>query len=174
MSRAQSYAEAVLAIGRAEGDVGSVESDVHAFANAVSGNTSLQDTLNDSAIPAANRMQVVEDLLAGKAGKASTAAISMIVGAGRAGDLPEIARSLSGMIAGERGASYAEVRSAVPLSDDQISRLEAALTKKTGRDVSVRVTVDESVVGGLVTQIDDTVIDGSVRRRLSQMRETLA
>ena len=170
MSRAEDYAEAVLAIGRAEGDVARLESDLHAFSTVLSGSAELQNSLGDSSIPAANRQQVVEDILEGKASKASAAAISMIVGAGRAADLPEIARSISSALAGARGSAYAEVRSAVPLSADQVSKLEAALSKKTGRPVTARVTVDPSVVGGLVTQIDDTVIDGSVRSRLAQVK----
>jgi F-type H+-transporting ATPase subunit delta len=173
MSRAEDYAEAVLAIGRAEGDQSRLESDLHSFATVLAGSAELQNSLGDTTIPAANRQQVVEDVLDGKASKASTAAISMIVGAGRAADIPEIARALSSRMAGQRGEAYADVRSAVPLTDDQVQRLEAALTKQAGRDVTVRVTIDPSVVGGLVTQIDDTVIDGSVRRRLTQMRESL-
>ena len=174
MSRAEDYAEAMIAIGNAEGDAASIEADLHAFSTAVAGSADLQNTLSDSSVPAARRQQIVEDLLAGKASKASAAAISMIVGAGRASDLPEIARVMSSRMAGNRGSAYAEVRSAVELSSDQLQRLEAALSKKAGRPVSARVTVDPTVVGGLVTQIDDTVIDGSVRRRLTQMRETLA
>ncbi len=174
MSRADHYANALIAVGNAEGDAAVVEADVHAFANAVAGSPELQNALTDSSMPAANRQQIVEDLLAGKASKASAAAISMIVGAGRAGDLPEIARALSSKLAGGRGAAFAEVRSAVPLSEEQTKRLEDALTAKVGRPVTVRVTIDPTVVGGLVTQIDDTVIDGSVRSRLNQMRETLA
>lgn len=174
MSRVDHYANAVLEIARAEGAEAAVESDLHAFANAVSGSQELQTTLTDSSIPASARQQVVEDVLSGKANKASQAAISMIVGAGRGSDLGEIAKALSSQLAGSRGASFAEVRSAVALSDEQVARLEAALSKKIGRPVSVRVTVDPSVVGGLVTQIDDTVIDGSVRRRLTNMRESLA
>ena len=174
MSRSQYYADALIALGNAEGDPWGLEADLHAFANAVAGSPELQNSLSDSSVPAANRAQVVEDLLAGKASKASAAAISMIVGAGRAGDLPEIARAMSSKMAGGRGAAYAEVRSAVPLSDEQKQRLEKALSDKVGRPVTARVTIDPTVVGGIVTQIDDTVIDGSVRRRLNQMRETLA
>lgn len=174
MSRAEHYADALIALGNAEGDASGLEADLHAFANAVAGSSDLQNSLSDSSVPAANRAQVVEDLLAGKASKASAAAISMIVGAGRAGDLPEIARAMSSKMAGGRGAAYAEVRSAVPLSDEQKQRLEKALSDKVGRPVTARVTIDPTVVGGIVTQIDDTVIDGSVRRRLNQMRETLA
>ena len=104
MSRADHYADALLAVGNAEGDPSGLEASVHAFANAVAGSGELQDSLADSSIPAASRQQVVEDILEGKASRAATAAISMIVGAGRAGDLPEIARELSSKIAGGRGA----------------------------------------------------------------------
>jgi F-type H+-transporting ATPase subunit delta len=46
------------------------------------------------------------------------------------------------------------------------------LAKNTGKQVEVVVIVDPTVLGGLVTQIGDTVIDGSVRQRLSQLRES--
>jgi F-type H+-transporting ATPase subunit delta len=46
------------------------------------------------------------------------------------------------------------------------------LAKKTGKQIEVVVDVDPSVLGGIVTQIGDTVIDGSVRQRLSQLRES--
>jgi F-type H+-transporting ATPase subunit delta len=58
------------------------------------------------------------------------------------------------------------------LTDEQKSRLAAALAKKTGKQIEVVVDVDPSVLGGIVTQIGDTVIDGSVRQRLSQLRES--
>lgn len=66
MSRAEHYAEALIAIGNAEGDNAAIESDLHAFANAVAGSPDLQNTLSDSSVPASNRQQVVEDLLKGR------------------------------------------------------------------------------------------------------------
>ena len=57
------------------------------------------------------------------------------------------------------------------LTDDQQSRLVAALKKAHGADIDVKVQVDPSVVGGIVTQIGDTVMDGTVRTRLAQLRE---
>ena len=57
----------------------------------------------------------------------------------------------------------AEVRSAVPLTEDQRTRLAAALNKATGKDLEVKVIVDPTVLGGVLAQIGDTVIDGTVR-----------
>lgn len=68
----------------------------------------------------------------------------------------------------------AEVRSAIDLTEDQKGRLAAALQSATGHEVDVRVIVDPTVVGGLVAQVGDQVIDGSVRHRLAQLRESLS
>jgi F-type H+-transporting ATPase subunit delta len=64
----------------------------------------------------------------------------------------------------------AEVRSAIDLSEDQRRRLADALGAATGKQVEVRVIVDPSVIGGIVAQVGDTVIDGSVRSRLDQLK----
>ena len=66
-----------------------------------------------------------------------------------------------------------EVRSAVALTEDQQARLAEALGKATGKRVEVKVVIDPSVLGGLVAQVGDTVIDGSVRARLDQLREQI-
>ena len=74
--------------------------------------------------------------------------------------------------AADRGEAVAEVRSAVALTDEQIARLAAAALKaRTDLDVTVQNIVDPTVMGGVVTQIGDSVLDGSVRTRLNQLRE---
>jgi F-type H+-transporting ATPase subunit delta len=77
------------------------------------------------------------------------------------------------MSAAEANKEVAEVRSAVPLTDDQRDRLTKALEDATGKQVEVKVVVDPSVLGGIVAQVGDTVIDGSVRRRLDQLKNAL-
>ncbi len=61
---------------------------------------------------------------------------------------------------------------AVDLTDDQRQRLAAAIHASTGKEVEVKVVLDPSVLGGVVTEIGDDIIDGSVRRRLNQLRES--
>ena len=65
------------------------------------------------------------------------------------------------------------VRSAVPLDEQTIERLAAALGRATGKNVEVKVVFDESVIGGIVARVDDTVIDGSIARRFDSLRQTV-
>lgn len=167
------YAEGLLAIARAEGDIDTTKSQLVDVARAVAENDELRSTLSNNLVPAAVRGQIVDDLLAGNSSDVVRAIVGMIVGAGRGGQLNEIVQAFIGLAASSSGREVATVRSAVALTDAQQENLAAALKQKTGADVELQVVVDPSVIGGAVTTIGDTVIDGSLRTRLAQMREAL-
>jgi F-type H+-transporting ATPase subunit delta len=97
----------------------------------------------------------------------------MVIGSGRGRDLPEIIDSLVARASRSKDLEVAEVRCAVALSDDQKTRLAAALANATGQQVNLKVVVDPSVIGGVVATVGDTVIDGTVRTRLDQLKSRL-
>jgi F-type H+-transporting ATPase subunit delta len=165
------YARALLLMAGAEGDSRNFESEMSQVASAINASEELRLALADATIPAARRQQIAEDLLAGRASRVTVAMVSMLVGAGRGGDLGRIADRVIEVGAEQRGRVVAEVRSAIPLDPGQVERLTTALEASTGKDIEVKVVIDPAVMGGLVTQIGDQVIDGSVRSRLSQLRE---
>lgn len=171
--RTLAYADALFEVARAEGTLGDVEEELFRFSLALEGSDELREALTDQHIPAARRQQIVEDLLGSSALPVTTALVSMVVGAGRARDLPAIIRQLVERSAAEANKAVAEVRSAIDLTVDQRKRLAAALNKATGKQVEIKVIVDPSVLGGIVAQVGDTVIDGSVRSRLEQLKQAL-
>lgn len=171
--RTTAYAEAFLAVARAEGQVAQVTDELFRVAQAVQGNDELQSKLADPHLPVALRQQIVVDLLGGKALPATTSLVSLVVGTERARDLAAIVDEVLALSARSANKEVAEVRSAIELTDDQKARLAVALAKATGKQVDVRVIIDPAVRGGLVAQVGDTVIDGSVRRRLDQLKNAL-
>jgi F-type H+-transporting ATPase subunit delta len=96
-----------------------------------------------------------------------------VVAAGRSRNLPDIIDRLVARAAEERQEVVAEVRSAIPLDEDRRERLAAALSKMTGKKVALKVVVDPTVLGGVVARVGDTVIDGTIRHRLDQLKESL-
>jgi len=170
-ARVDAYAQALLQVAKAEGSLDTVEDELFRVARTLEGNDSLRSALTDQAIPIDRRQGIVEDLLSGKASPVTTALVSFVVGAGRGRDLPAIIDRLVQEAAEERSEAVAEVRSAIPLNEDQRARLAAALSRATGKQVSVKVIVDPSVLGGVVSTVGDIVIDGSVRHRLDQLKE---
>ncbi|CAN5119284.1 hypothetical protein BH18ACT4_BH18ACT4_10100 [soil metagenome] len=168
--RNDAYADALFNVARAEGSLAEIEDELFRFARTLESSDELREALTDATIPASRRQQIVEDLLGEKATAVTTALVSLVVGTGRASDLPSIIDELVRRSAAERNREVAEVRSAVELDDDQRQRLAEALHHATGKEVEVKVIVDPAVLGGLVTTIGDTVIDGSIRSRLEQLK----
>ncbi|MEY4373743.1 MAG: synthase subunit delta, partial [Actinomycetota bacterium] len=143
------------------------------FARAYEGSDQLRAALSDESIPAARRQGIIEELLGGKASNTTVQLVSMIAGSGRASDLVAIVERLVARASSAKNLEVAEVRTAVALTGDQESRLAAALTKATGKSINLKVVVDPSVIGGVVATIGDTVIDGSVRSRIEQLKSRL-
>lgn len=170
--RVTAYARAMFDVARAEGNGQRIGDELFRFARALDGSDELRAALADPHLPAGRRQQIVEDLLGGRAEPATVSLVGMIVGTGRARELPAIIDSLVAMMAAEEGRAVAEVRSATELSDDQRRRLAEAVGTATGKQVEIKVVVDPTVLGGLVTTVGDTVIDGSVRTRLEQLKQS--
>ena|SRR5581483_10562220 len=171
--RIDAYANALVEIARAEGSLETVERELFSVARAYEGSDELRSTLTDARVPIERRQAIVEQLLGDRAHPTTTALVSFIVGSGRARDLPEIADRLAAQAAAARDEEVAEVRTAMPLDDQQRAQLAEALGKKTGKKLSVKVVVDPSILGGIVARVGDTVIDGSIRHRLNQLRAAI-
>jgi F-type H+-transporting ATPase subunit delta len=167
------YARALFEVARAEGTLDEVEDELFRFARSYESSDALRNALTDDMVPAGKRQAIVEDLLGGKATATTVQLVSMVVGSGRGRDLPPIIDKLVQRAASSKNLEVAEVRTAVPLTDDQQARLRAALANATGKQLNLKVVVDPSVLGGLVASVGDTVIDGTVRTRVEQLKSLL-
>ncbi|MEY4229551.1 MAG: synthase subunit delta [Actinomycetota bacterium] len=172
-ARIDGYARALFEVARAEGTLDEVEDELFRFARSYESSDALRNALTDEQIPAGKRQAIVEDLLGGKATATTTQLVSMVVGSGRGRDLPAIIDKLVARASSAKHLELAAVRTAVPLTQDQETRLAAALANATGKQVNLKVVVDPSVLGGIVATIGDTVIDGSVRTRIDQLKSRL-
>jgi F-type H+-transporting ATPase subunit delta len=172
-TRTDAYADALFTVAAAEGALEQVEDELFKVARTFESDDKLRSTLTDEAIPVDRRQGIVEDLLGPRAHPVTTGLVSLVIGLGRGRDLPAIIDRLVGQAAEARQQAVAEIRTAVPLTDDQKQRLAAALTARTGKRLDVRVVIDPTVLGGVVAQVGDEVFDGSVRHRLTQLREVL-
>ena len=165
------YAQGLFAVLRAEGELERVEDELFRFGKVLESNHELKQALSDASIDRAQRLGLLEDLLGEKFSPHTVGLISFVVGQGRARQLPQILEELSRAAAEARDSVVAEVRSAVPLDGRQQKDLAAALEAATGKRVELKVLVDPSVLGGIVAKVGDTVIDGTIRRRLQDLRE---
>jgi F-type H+-transporting ATPase subunit delta len=171
--RIDAWARALLDIAQAEDNVAEVEDELFRFSRIVEGNDDLRMALSNPGQPAERRAAIVDELLENRSLQMTRAIAAFVVGAGRGHDLPAIVTRFVELAAESRQHEVAEVRSAVPLDDKQVERLAKALSRATNKNIEVRVVVEPDLMGGIVATIGDTVIDGTVRHRLEQLKETL-
>ncbi len=169
--RFDGYALAVTGIAAAQPDSAAFTEGFYAAAKSLSGNAELRDTLADPQIPVDVQQASVDDLLGARADAVVVATIDFLIAAGQVKHLEGIASRVAALAAAAEGSLVAEVRSAVPLDDEQIARIGQALSDATGKDVQVKAITDPSVIGGIVAQVGDTVFDGSVKSRFDDLRE---
>jgi len=91
----------------------------------------------------------------------------------RLDQLPAIIRAYRALAAQHRGETTAEVVSAHPLDDEQVAALKQQLRQRVGREVSVDLSVDPQLLGGLVVRIGSQMIDSSIRTRLNSLAHAM-
>ena len=165
------YARALFNVVQAEGELDRVEDELFRFGKVLDTNHELKQTLSDQSIDRAQREKILNELLEDKVSPHTLGLLTFIVGQGRARQLPQILEQVSGLAADARNSVIAEVRTAIPLQQEQRDALAAALSKATGKKVEVKALVDPEVLGGVVAKIGETVIDGTVRHKLEQLKD---
>lgn len=167
------YAKALFEIARTESDLERIADELFRVARVLEKEHQLRQTLTDVAVPTEAKEKLIDDLLGEKASRHTVNIIKFVLGQGRERELVEISDELARIAEEESKREIAEVRVAVPLTDEQEARLSEALGKATGKNVSVKTVVDPGIIGGVQARVGDVVIDGSVRRKLDLLRERL-
>lgn len=164
------YADGLFRVVQAEGELDRIEDELYRFGKLLESEYELRQALADQSVEGSQRVKVLEELIGDKVSPHTLGLLTFIVTQGRARQLPQILEELSDIAAAARDSVVAEVRTAVPLDDVQRAQLAAGLSKATGKNVEVKILVDPSILGGVVAKIGETVIDGSVRHKLEQLR----
>lgn len=149
------------------GQLDDVEDELFRFDRLVASDRSLRDALADRTYEVGYRQDLVTKLLDGKAHEATVVLARRAVRA-RERNFADTVEGYLNLAAEMRNRGVATVRVARPLTDEQTSRLQAALSRQVGREVALHVIVDPDVVGGVRVELGDEVIEGTVQGRLDQ------
>jgi F-type H+-transporting ATPase subunit delta len=167
-------AEALLDSGDRAGDLADIEDELFRFGQIVSGNGELAVTLSDPGAPTSRRVKLVEDLLKGKAKpvtlRLAEVALEGFGGRGFEGSLTRLVE----MTAAKRDRQVAYVTVAKPLTDGEEQALATKLSDIYRRQVSLKIDVDPSVIGGVSVKVGSDLYDGTVLRRLNEAKQAFA
>jgi F-type H+-transporting ATPase subunit delta len=149
------------------GQLDETEDELFRFARLVESNPDLRNALGDRAIGLAPRQELVDQLLGRKA-TPTTVALAKRAVAARERTFGHTIEGYVTLAAQQKNRLVATVRVAKPLSADQRERLRKSLSNQVGRDVALQEVIDESVLGGVLVELADEVIEGTVAARVHE------
>lgn len=170
---ARRYADALFSLAQEKNQVDAVEADLALIASAIRDSRELRALVENQDYSPSTKLSLLKKIFDGKVSPLTQNFIGVVVTKRREAFFPSIYASFVELANQARGVVEVEVRSAAPLGDEQISALEGKLGARLGKRLRLTTRVDESLIGGLVVKVGDTLMDGSVRTRLGRLRERL-
>jgi F-type H+-transporting ATPase subunit delta len=171
---AKRYAKALVQIGSEAGSVDGFNGELARFSTLLTENRELATTLGNPAYGIESKSRILKELNAKLQLSPMVANLLMLLlERSRLSLVPEIAERYSAFADDLSGVIRPTLTSGLPLEPAQVEEIRSALAKSTGKKVELKVEVDPTLIGGVVTKIGDKVFDGSVRTQLARIQDTL-
>jgi F-type H+-transporting ATPase subunit delta len=169
---AKRYAQAVFELAKERGALDAWETDLGRLSELVS-NRDARDFFASPSVSTERKMAVLDEALAGGSDETRNL-VKLLVERNRIEDIPQISALYQAAVRAERGIVFADVTTAEPLNEQETALVREQLKNLIGRDVELRPRVDPSIIGGIIAQVGDQLIDGSVVSQLRRLRTRLA
>lgn len=168
------YARALLALGTEDGNYLKYGEELKAFSELLKKEPQARYILESPMYDFTSRKRLLAAILA-KAGFSATVNhfLQLLLEKGRIPYLDDIAAYYGQLTDEVRNIRRATVTTAVPLEDDIVKRIQAALKEVVQKDVVVTIKEDPSIIGGIIAQVGDLTLDGSLRTQLRNLKESL-
>lgn len=171
---ARNYADTLLTLANKSGEAVEWGSTLRHVADAISEDLTLQRFLESPRIPAAHKSLMLTRALGSRVPRLFLRFLEALVHNRRQSLIPGIADEYDTLLDATHGVVHARVTVARESTEDDRALIAARLSKAVGRTVVPHLQVDPAILGGVVVRIGDTVMDGSVRRKLGLLRRKMA
>ncbi len=172
-ARALGFASALFAMGDAH-DLERCEDELFKFARLAESSGPLRRALSGMGTHPRQRIEIVGDLLANRSSRLTLDIAKYASSISVIRDIVEILDDLVALAAAERDRFVCQLRSATPLTAEQIERIRQTLQERVGRTLEMRSATDPSLIAGVVAVVGDEIFDGSARHRIDQLRVRLS
>ncbi len=170
---ARNYAETMFVLAGKANDLPGWGAMLRSVADTMQSNAAFRLFLESPRVPAAKKSAVLGSALKDKMPRLMVRFIQTLVANRRQMLIPAIADSYEDLVDQAEGRMHARVVLAQEPSDEDRSAIAAQLSRVFGKDVTPHITTDAAIMGGIIVHAGDTVLDGSVRKRLMSIRRRM-
>lgn len=171
---ARRYAKALVQLGSENNLIDCFSRELSVVDQLFSGSVELRAAFGNPAFTTEQKKQIMKDLIA-KLGLSELVShfLLLLVDKRRVMFLSQIVKSYNQLADEQSGVIRPVITSAFPLAESQVTAIKGAMEQKSGKKVLPEVTVDSSLIGGIVTQVGDIAYDSSVKTQLARIHDIL-
>jgi len=168
------YATALFELARDEKSIDAVKADLDAFDAMLADSADLKRLVRSPVFSSDTQVKALSAVL-DKAGISGISAnfLKVLTSNRRLFAVDQVIRAFRALVAKFKGEATADVTVAEQLSDKNLDALKTALKSVTGKDVSLNVNVDPSIIGGLVVKLGSRMVDSSLRTKLNSIKHAM-
>jgi len=170
---ARVYAEALFEVGRDKGKLDALQQQLGQFADAVDRNHELQVFFFSPYLSSAEKVEGIERAITGAEPELINF-LELLVDKHRMTEIFRIRRELDELWKHENRRIDVTVTSAVELDPAVVEKIGQEVERQTGEKVDLSSQVDNDILGGIVLQVGNMVLDASIRSRLEKLRKSVA
>ena len=171
---ARRYAAALADVVTKTGEANSVKSELKTWEQMINSSEQLFEAFSNPAIGQDSKEKILENLIEKtKPTKTTANFLRVLLQNSRLTEINEISERFAGVLEERSGIVAAQITSARELSDSEKAELKIGLNKLTGKSVNPSFTIDENIIGGIVTRIGSTVYDGSIKTKLEELKQVM-
>ena len=171
---ARRYAKALVNLAENEKDLDNTGMHLNSITEVYKENSELRQVLSDTKVSSRIKLEILKEVLNKiKVSKLVDTFVRYLLAKRRIDFLPDIERAFNLLLQEKLGRIEANVTTASELPKDTVKKLVDAISSYSGKEIEVNVTIDPSIIGGIVTRIGSTVIDGSIQTYLNQIRQSI-
>jgi F-type H+-transporting ATPase subunit delta len=167
---ARNYAEALLELANRAGDLGGWGDMLDQIAGAMESDRRLWVFLESPRVSAQRKNEVIQTALGEQLPRNFVRFVRALVSNRRQMLIPVIAREYHDLVDRVEGRVHASVTVAREADEADSQLVTTHLSRTLGKEVVAHFQVNPSILGGVIVRVGDTVMDGSVRRRLAMLR----
>ena len=167
------YAQAIFETAKADGQIEETLEQLSVIGRLLHDHPDLRQLMGNPDLDPKDKVGVLERSLKGSWSPLVRAAVQMVVSMGRAELIREIVEALQAMVDADQGRLRAVVRSVHPLPEAILERLRAKLEAREHQHVELHAETAPELLGGLQVILGHRIVDGSIQRQLTDLRERL-
>ena len=167
------YADALFELSVEQNTLEDTYEELKALKKIFDDNEELVLLLSSPSMGEGDKHSVIENIFKGRVSETTFNFLNVLADHGRVRFFDKIVEVFHGLYNDSKGIMEVEVVTTEPLNDTLKGKLKAKLEAQSGKSVIINSTIDKSIIGGIIVRYSDSEIDGSLKKRLNELRKSI-